>query len=112
MTDDNASSGGGSQPSKPGKGQVRLQIKVGEDTARGVYANLALVHNNDSEFVVDFVFAEPQRPSGHVVSRVVINPRTAKRLMLGMQEVVRRFEKRYGEIPVPEPGAPSGTSYH
>ncbi|MBW2278751.1 MAG: DUF3467 domain-containing protein [Deltaproteobacteria bacterium] len=82
------------------------------EAARGVYANLALVHSNESEFVVDFVFAEPQRPAGHVVSRVVINPKTAKRLMKGLQEVVRRFEERFGEIKVPERGAPAGTSYH
>ena len=112
MTDDSANGGGGSRPPKPGKGPVKLQIKVGDEAAHGVYANLAMVHSNESEFVIDFVFAEPQRPAGHVVSRVVVNPRTAKRLMKGMQEVVRRFEERFGEIPLPEPGAPTGPSYH
>ena len=112
MADDKTSDGGGAPPSTSGKGPVRLQIKVGEDTARGVYANLALVHSNDSEFVIDFVFAEPQRAAGHVVSRVVVNPRTAKRLMAGMTELVRRYEERFGEIPLPEPGPPVGTSYH
>jgi hypothetical protein len=112
MADDGANSGGGSHPPKTGKGPLKLQIKVGDEAARGVYANLAMVHSNESEFVIDFVFAEPQRPAGHVVSRVVVNPRTAKRLMKGMQEVVRRFEERFGEIALPDPGAPSGSSYH
>lgn len=112
MADDNARGDGGAPPAKQGKGPMRLQIKVGEDKARGVYANLALVHSNESEFVIDFVFAEPQRPAGHVVSRVVVNPRTAKRLMVGMQQVVQRHEERFGEIPLPEPGPPTGTSYH
>jgi len=111
MADDTSNSGG-SKPPQPGKGPMRLQIKVGEEAARGVYTNLALVHSKEAEFVIDFVFAEPQRPTGHVVSRVVMNPRTAKRLMMGMQEMVRRFEERFGEIEVPEPGAPAGTSYH
>jgi len=109
---DDSDKGGGGQPPGPNKGPMRLQIKVTEDAARGVYANLALVHSNESEFVLDFVFAEPQRPAGQVVSRVVVNPRTAKRLMKGMQEVVRRFEERFGEIAVPDQGAPNGTSYH
>jgi hypothetical protein len=96
----------------PGKGPVRLQIKVKDETAHGVYANLALVHNNDQEFVLDFVFAEPQRPAGHVVSRVVANPRTVKRLMIGLDGAIRRFEERFGEIQLPEPGPNPGTSYH
>lgn len=112
MAEDSAGSGGGGQPPKSGKGPVRLQIKVGDEAARGAYANLAMVHSNESEFILDFVFAEPQRPTGHVVSRVVVNPKTAKRLMKGMQEVLRRFEERFGEIPLPDPAGPSGTSYH
>jgi hypothetical protein len=115
MADDDKTGSGENPPAKKpgkGKGPVRLQIKAGDEIARGVYANLALIHKNDQEFVLDFVFAEPQRPAGHVVSRVVVNPKTAKRLLKGMQEMVRRFEERFGEIELPDPGAPPGTSYH
>lgn len=90
---------------------VRLKIKAGEEISRGVYANLALVHNKELEFVLDFVFVEPQRPAGQVVSRVVTNPRTAKLLLKGMQEMVRRYEERFGEIAVPETPTADGT-YH
>ena len=75
------------------KKKGRLNIKVNDDVARGKYANLALVHNNESEFVFDFVFVEPQRPQGQVVSRVVTNPRTAKRMLAGINELMRRYEE-------------------
>ena len=80
------------------KGPMALKISAEEQVAKGVYSNLSLVHNNENEFVLDFIFAEPQRPQGHVVSRVIVNPRAAKRLALGLAELVRRYEDRFGEI--------------
>ena len=91
---------------------VRLQIKASDDVAKGVYSNMALVHNNELEFVMDFVFMEPQRPQGHVVSRIVTNPKAAKKLLTGLNELVRRYEERFGEIKIPKtPSGPQG-SYH
>jgi hypothetical protein len=106
MADDRSDDNAGA-----GKGPVRLKIKAAEEVSRGVYANLALVHNKELEFVLDFVFVEPQRPAGQVVSRVVTNPRTAKLLLKGMQQMVQRYEERFGEIAVPEAPGPDGT-YH
>ncbi|MDD5307672.1 MAG: DUF3467 domain-containing protein [Deltaproteobacteria bacterium] len=100
---------GGTPPQ--GAQPARLNIRVADDKASGRYANLAIIHNNEAEFVFDFIFVEPQRPTGQVVSRVVTNPKTVKRLLTGLGELVRRYEERFGTIPVPEPGAPQGT-YH
>ena len=84
------------------KGPVRLKIKVDEAVAKGVYSNTAMVHNNESEFVLDFVFAEPHGAAGHVVSRVITNPKAAKRLHLGLDQLIRRYEERFGEIELPK----------
>jgi hypothetical protein len=113
MADDRTKDGPGQGTDGAGGAQqkMRLKIKAAEEIARGVYANLALVHNKELEFVLDFVFVEPQRPAGQVVSRVVTNPRTAKLLLKGMQEMVRRYEERFGEIALPEQPPPSG-AYH
>lgn len=93
------------------KGKTRLNIKVSDDVAKGVYANLPVVHNNDTEFIFDFVFVEPQRPQGQVVSRVIANPRTAKRLQAGLNELIRLYEERFGPIPMPERPTPK-SNYH
>jgi hypothetical protein len=91
---------------------VRLQIKAADDVARGVFANLAMMHHNESEFILDFVFVEPQRPVGQVVSRVLMTPRSTKRLLVGLQEIVRRYEERFGQIPLPDPAPKTTGSYH
>ena len=96
---------------KSGKTQAKLNIKVSDEAAKGTYANVAIVHNNDAEFVYDFVFMEPQRGQGHVVSRIITNPKTAKRLMMGLNELIKAYEKRFGEIPLPKAVPPKGT-YH
>ncbi|MCP4601008.1 MAG: DUF3467 domain-containing protein [Proteobacteria bacterium] len=97
--------------SQSGKVKGRLNIKVNDDVAKGTYANLGIVHNNDTEFIFDFIFMEPQRRQGHVVSRIVSNPRTVKRLLSGLTELVRLYEERFGVIEVPESGSPQST-YH
>lgn len=84
---------------EPGpKGPVAMKIIAEPQIAKGAYANLSLIHNNESEFVFDFVFGEPQRPQGHVVSRVILSPKAAKRLAIGLGELMRRYEERFGEI--------------
>jgi len=95
MADDDEKKDGEARP----KGPVTLKISAEAQVAKGVYSNLSLIHNNENEFVLDFIFAEPQRPQGHVVSRVIVNPKGAKRLMTGLAELVRRYEDRFGEIP-------------
>jgi len=89
----------------------RLDIKMDDQVARGTYSNLGIVHNNETEFIFDFVFVEPQRRRGQVVSRIVANPRTAKRLQMGLTEMIRRYEERFGKIELPEP-APPKNEYH
>jgi hypothetical protein len=93
------------------KSNARFHIKMDDETAKGTYANMAVMHNNDAEFVFDFVFMEPQRGQGRVVSRIIANPRTAKRMLMGLTDLVANFEKRFGEIPLPSAPSPKG-NYH
>ncbi len=93
------------------KSAGRVQIKMEDEIAKGKYANVAVLHNNDSEFVLDFIFMEPQRGQGRVVSRIISNPRTAKRLLAGLSELVANYEKRFGEIQLPPMPSPKG-NYH
>ena len=95
----------------PEKQAPKFNIKLDDQIAKGTYANVAVLHNSDAEFILDFVFMEPQRGRGQVVSRVISNPKTAKKLMLGLTEIVAAYEKRFGEIPLPKAPGPKGT-YH
>ncbi len=78
--------------------EVKLEIQLDEDLAQGAYVNLAVVNHNESEFVVDFIFVQPQAPRAKVRSRVILSPQHAKRFIAALQENVGRYEKSFGEI--------------
>lgn len=83
---------------------VKLEIQLDEETAQGVYANLAVVNHTDAEFTIDFIFAQPQAPRAKVRSRVITSPRHIKRLVAVLQENLQRYEQVHGPIiidPVP-----------
>lgn len=85
---------------KPKK--LRRQVAADEKTRRGIYSNEAIVAHGREEFTLDFCFFSSMHPGqGQLVSRVIVSPGLAKRLLLAMQENVRRFEERFGEIEVP-----------
>lgn len=100
------------KPENAPKQKGRLNIKVADDVARGAYSNFSILHNNENEFVFDFIFVEPQRAQGQVVSRVTTSPKSAKRLLAGLQRMVSMYEERFGSIDiVQEAPDPQGT-YH
>ncbi len=78
--------------------EVKLEIQLDEDVAQGAYVNLAVVNHNESEFVVDFIFVQPQAPRAKVRSRVVMSPQHAKRFVTALEENILRYEQNFGEI--------------
>ncbi len=91
-----------SEPKNPKTTELKLEIQLDEDLAQGVYANLAVVNHTDTEFVLDFIFVQPQAPRAKVRSRVVTSPQHFKRLLQAWQENLRIYEERFGTI---EPAA-------
>jgi Protein of unknown function (DUF3467) len=81
---------------------VKLEIQIDDDVATGQYINMAVVNHNDSEFVMDCIYIQPQAPKAKVQSRLITSPRNAKRLLLALQNNVISFEKRYGVINLEE----------
>lgn len=76
----------------------KLQIQIDDDVAQGIYVNMATVTHSPTEFLFDFIFVQPQQPRGKVRSRVITSPQHAKRFLLAMQENLRRYEERFGQI--------------
>ena len=89
-------------------GQQQVQVLVDERDMKTVYANAYRIHTAEQEAVVDFGFNMPnpnaqggqQQVLLKVTDRVVISYVTAKRLALSLQQLVKRFEQQFGEIPV------------
>ena len=95
------------------KQDVKLEIQLDEEMAQGAYVNLAVVNHSEAEFVVDFIFVQPQTPRAKVRSRVILSPQHAKRLVATLQENVGRYEQNFGEIaPATQRDDESSGHYH
>jgi hypothetical protein len=70
-----------------------IQIELSEDVAQGTYANLAIIAHSNSEFIIDFIRMVPGVPKARVKSRVILTPDNAKRLLLALQDNIRKFDE-------------------
>jgi hypothetical protein len=81
---------------------ARRQVSADEKTRRGVYANESIVAHGREEFTMDFCFFSGLHPGqGQLVSRLILSPGHTKRFLQALQENVRRYEERFGEIELP-----------
>jgi len=80
--------------------QQKIDIELDEKTSEGTYSNLAVITHSNSEFVLDFIRMMPGVPKAKVKSRIIMNPEHAKRLMLALQDNIRKFESINGNIKI------------
>ncbi|MFC1528902.1 DUF3467 domain-containing protein [Candidatus Latescibacterota bacterium] len=84
------------QEQKQSERQVRIEID--DAVADGIYANLAFIASNNSEFILDFARFLPGNSRGKIVSRVILGPIQAKVFHKSLTEAIERFEKKFGTI--------------
>lgn len=87
------------------EGKQNLEIEINDQTAEGIYSNLAMINHSPTEFVADFIQIMPGVPKARVKSRIILTPHHAKRLAAALAENVKRYEAQFGEI---KEQAPSG----
>ena len=80
------------------KNNNQLNIELSEETAEGIYSNLAIITHSNSEFVVDFVKVMPGVPKAKVKSRIVLTPQHAKRLLTALADNISKYEGVHGTI--------------
>lgn len=76
----------------------QLQIELKPEVAEGTYSNLAILTHSSSEFVADFIQMMPGMPKAQVRSRIIMAPEHAKRLLMALQDNVRKYEQQFGAI--------------
>jgi len=93
--------------------QQKMQVTADNESRKPNYSNLALITHRKEEFVIDFLFVDPQaqaQPQGQqgtkagqamLSSRVVLNPVHMKRLFQAIGEKIQRYEKNFGNIVIP-----------
>ena len=80
----------------------QFQLELKPEIAGGVYCNFALISHSHSDFVLDFARVMPGMPKPEVVSRVILAPEHAKRLLAALQENIVRYEREFGAIKIPQ----------
>ena len=83
---------------------MKVKLELDKETALGRYANVALVAHTGAEFIFDFALAYPQQPP-RVTARVITSPQHAKAFLKSLEDNLRRYEAKHGEIPLPTPPA-------
>lgn len=78
--------------------QNQINVELSEETAEGVYSNLAMIAHSNSEFVIDFIRLMPGVPKAKVKSRIIITPEHAKRLLGALNENINKYEDTFGPI--------------
>jgi len=76
----------------------KLNIELGEETAEGIYSNLAIISHSNSEFVIDFIKIMPGMPKAKVKSRILMTPEHAKRLLSALQDNINKYEATHGKV--------------
>ena len=83
--------------------QSQIQVQIDAPHATGVYSNLMMITHHKEEFILDFLFVQPQRtPQGQSIanlrSRVITTPEHMKRILKAMEENIGRYEQTFGVI--------------
>ncbi len=83
----------------------QISIQTDPQSASGVYSNLMMVSHRKEEFVLDFLFVQPQKSDqgqgvANLRSRVITTPEHVKRIVAALGDNIRRYEEKFGEIKV------------
>jgi len=74
-----------------------IQIEA-DAAAKEVYSNLAAVTHTETEFVLDFIFLQPDRSRARVRTRLISGPVHTKRLCAALRKNLKKYEDRFGPI--------------
>ena len=82
----------------------QINIELDEKISSGEYANFVVVTHSPAEFVMDFTRILPGVPKAKVHSRIIMAPQHAKAFLGALNENIKKFESKHGEIKLPNRG--------
>ncbi len=85
----------------------QIKIELDDGVGQGEYVNLAIVTHSPAEFVMDFIRILPGMTKSKVKSRIIMAPMHAKTLMMALQDNIKKYENKFGEIQVKKGEGPS-----
>ncbi len=76
----------------------QINIELRDEEAEGIYANFAVITHSPAEFVIDFIRVLPGTKKSRVYARIVMAPPNVKAFLRALEDNVKKFEARHGEI--------------
>ena len=92
---------------KQSKKQHQIKIELDENIGQGEYVNFAIVTHSPAEFIMDYIRVLPGVSKSKVKSRIIMAPMHAKTLMMALQDNIKKYENKFGEIKIPKGRTPS-----
>ncbi|TET24973.1 MAG: DUF3467 domain-containing protein [Candidatus Cloacimonadota bacterium] len=87
----------------------QINIEIGDAAVEGTYSNFAFITHSPAEFIIDFARILPGMKKAKVHSRIIMTPQHAKMLFNALENNIKKFQDRFGEIKnVTEPGKEIG----
>ena len=96
---------------KEPKKQHQIKIELDDNIGQGEYANFAVVTHSPAEFVMDYIRVLPGMTKSKVKSRIIMAPMHAKTLMMALQDNIKKYESKFGEIKIAKGGAAPGRGF-
>jgi len=72
------------------------ELKIADNIPGAEYSNLAQINHNKEEFLM--AFFNVSGLAGRVVSKVITTPAHFKRLIMAMQDNLKKYEEQFGII--------------
>ena len=82
------------------KKSQKIKIQLDEDVSQGEYVNFSIVTHSPAEFVMDYIRVLPGMTKSKVKSRIIMAPMHAKTLMMALQDNIKKYEDKFGEIKI------------
>ena len=82
--------------------EQNVRLELTDEIGQGQYSNCTVVAHSSSEFIIDFARIVPGIPKVSVKSRIIMAPEQVKRLMLTLQDNIRKYEEDFGPIRIHE----------
>jgi len=76
----------------------QVNIELTPDVAIGIFSNFTIISHSQHEFVFDFITFLPGMPKGKVVSRIIMTPAHAKKVMEILKTNIQKYESVFGTI--------------
>ena len=87
------------QPNQPKKRQLRLELPKDPSAS---YSNTVMISHTPNEVIFDFIQIMPNDNRARVQKRIVMTPTHAKMFLKALDDNMKKFEDKHGEIEVPQ----------